>query len=124
MAKAEFTKGQIVNVYMGDFYTCNVKVVQYVVASCGAKQMHLLRNDGTNAEWRCRAPFRGVRQYGDVQCATVDPVAHTLALRKLFATWTAEHFADRAERYGSDAGYMKSLNEARARFEAATADLV
>ncbi len=91
MAKAEFTKGQVVNVYHGDHRTANVTVSQYTVASCGLKQAHLLKADGTNAEWRARAPFRGVRMYADIQATSVDPVAHTLALRKQFAIWTREH---------------------------------
>jgi hypothetical protein len=128
---AEFKKGQRVNVYFGDFHTANVKVESYTVASCGAKQLHLICNDGSNAEFRCYAPFRRERMYSDVQCASVDPVAHTLALRKRFAGWTREHFADRtrtAEQGLQDGdmgavGYAKAIAESKARFEAATADL-
>ena len=123
-AKAEFKKGQKVVVYTGDFYTANVKATEYTVASCGAKQLHLIRNDGSNAEFRCYAPFRGERRYQDVQCASVDVAAHTLALRRQFAAWTREHF-QRCLGYtgeGKD-GYLEVVTKKYELFQAATADL-
>lgn len=129
--KAEFKKGQRVNVYFGDHHTANVTVKSYTVASCGTKQLHLIRDDGSNAEFRCHAPFRRERMFSDVQCATVDPVEHALKLRRLFASWIREHHIDRtecAERMLREGGlgavaYAKGIAEGRAKFEAATADL-
>lgn len=131
MAKAEFTKGQRVNVFFGDHRTAAVTFTEYTVASCGAKQLHLIRADGSNAEFRCYAPFRKERMYSDVQAATIDPVAHAATLRKLFASWIAQHYevcTQRAEeglRNGSTGaqGYAKCIAEDKAKFEAATADL-
>lgn len=129
---SEFKKGQTVVVYTGDFYTCDVKCVEYTVRSCGAKQMHLIRNDGSNAEFRVNAPFRRERMYSDVQCASVDRVAHAAMLRRRFAGWTREHFENRTalaeemirEGIVGAQGYAKSIAKLRADFEAATADLV
>lgn len=132
MSKPAFTKGQKVNVYFGDFYTANVLVKSYTVGSCGQKQMHLIRDDGSNALFRVSAPYRAERMYFDVQCATVDPVEHAAARRKIQAAWTREHFADRtatAEKRllenpgrGSE-GDAKVIAEGKAKFEAATADI-
>lgn len=130
--KAEFTKGQQVNVYFGDHSTAAVKVVAYTVASCGVKRMHLIRADGSNAEWSCRAPFRGNRQFSDVQAASVDPVAHAAALRRQFATWIQAHYADRTARAEQGLangdigarGYADGIAQSKAAFEAATADIV
>lgn len=130
--KPEFTKGQKVNFYHGSFYTAEVKVTEYVVASCGTKRAHLLRTDGSNAEFRMYAPFRGERRYSDVQCASVDPVAHAAKLRKQFAAWTREHYADRTataeeglrEGRSGAQGFADSIAIDRAAFEAATADLM
>lgn len=130
--KPEFTKGQLVNVYHGDFHTAKVTFTQYTVASCGLKQLHLIRTDGSNAEFRCHTPFRRERMYSDVQAATVEPVAHAAVLRKQFAGWTREHFEARTktaeEGLASGSigakGYAQAIAEGRARFEAATADIV
>lgn len=132
MAAAEFKKGQIVNVYAGEFYTAAVTVTQYTVASCGTKQLHLLRNDGSNAEWRAHAPFRGGRRYSDVQAATVDPVAHAAQLRAQFAAWTFEHYVERTARAAEGLRdgmlgakfYAAGIAESRAKFEAGVADLL
>lgn len=132
MTKPEFKKDQLVNVYFGSFDTAAVTYRTYRVAACGLKQMHLVRvDDGSNAEFRVSAPFRGERRYYDTQCASVDPVEHAARLRRQFAGWTAEHYADRtqaAERAlregtGGAEGYARALAESRAKFEAATADL-
>jgi hypothetical protein len=127
----EFKKGQTVNVFIGSFETAQVRVTTYTVASCGAKQLHMIRADGSNAEFRMSAPFRGERRYHDVQCASVDPVAHTLTLRRQFAARTREHYEDRTRiaerllREGSIGarGYADAIAKGRAKFEAATADL-
>lgn len=132
MAAAEFKKGEIVNVFAGDFYTAAVRVTQYTVASCGAKRAHLLRNDGSNAEWRVHAPFRGGRMYSDVQAATVDPVAHAAKLRAQFAAWTFEHYVERTGRAADGLrdgmvgakGYADAIAQGRAKFEAGVADLL
>jgi hypothetical protein len=131
MAKAEFTKGQKVNVYTVDHHTAAVRVESFVVASCGLKQLHLVCDDGSNAEFRLHAPFRGPNRFGDVQAATVDPVEHAAALRVQSARWVRDHYIDRtrnAERLIAEgaigaAGYAQAIAEGRARFEAATADI-
>jgi hypothetical protein len=131
MSKPEFKKGQRVNVYFGSFETADVTVQAYIVASCGLKQLHMVRDDGSNAEFRLHAPFRRERMYSDVQCASVDVAAHTLTLRRRFAAWTREHYANRTEnaerllREGGIGaqGYAKAIAEGKAKFESATADL-
>lgn len=131
--KAEFKKGQQVVVYTGNYRTAEVSAKEYTVLSCGVKQMHLLRNDGSNAEFRVTAPFRGERRYSDVQCATVDRVAHALALRVQFARWTAAHYAACAARAAEmleeggrtpgNLGYAEAIAREQAALEAATADI-
>ena len=127
----EFRKGQLVNVFHGDSGTAAVKWAAYAVASCGLRQMHLIRADGSNAETRKHAPFRGDNRFHDVQDAGVDPVAHAAALRAQFAGWIRVHYDRRTQeaerglaegRIGA-AGYAKAISEGRAKFEAATADL-
>lgn len=131
MAKAEFTKGQGVYVYNVCYATANVTYKPHTVASCGAKQMYLLREDGSNARVKYSAPFRGENRYQDVQCATVDPVAHAATLRKQFAARIAAHFAAcearAAELLSTGSvgarGYAAAIADKKARFEHATADL-
>lgn len=133
MTKPEFKKGQLVNVYYGGFETAAVTYRTYRVAACGLKQMHLVRvDDGSNAEFRFSAPFRGERRWHDAQCASVDPVQHAARLRRQFAGWTAEHYADRtqcAEKMLSEGargaeGYARAIAESKAKFELAVADLL
>lgn len=130
--RPEFTKGQKVNVFIGSHQTAAVTWKTYTVASCGQKQMHLVCDDGSNAEFRCYAPFRGDRRYYDTQAASVDPVEHAAKLRRQFAGWIREHYADRTRRAeeslaNGDIGakaYAEGIAEGKAKFEAATADLL
>lgn len=113
-ALAQFTRGQRVTSFCQ--YDCKgtIGITEYVVSTCGKKRAHLLKADGSNAEWRVHMDVGDQYPYHTIIPALPEAERDAYALKMAadFLVQKREHYA-RCLAGGHGAGYDKAIEKDR-----------